>query len=169
MKTVDRFMSFVMPEPNSGCWLWTGATSSFGYGFFGLDGRKQLAHRVSWMLHHGAMPDRRTNVCHRCDVSACVNPDHLWLGTFQENNADKVRKGRQVLPPRRVGGANANARLSDDDVRAILRSRDRGRSIAKRYGVAESTIGMIRTGRNWPHLFSEWISIDATRRAEMKL
>ncbi len=93
---LDRFLDFVSPEPNTGCWLWTGATSKCGYGRFGVgkhQGGMVPAHRVSFALFHSVF-DSALEVAHRCDVRICVNPEHLWLATHQENMADMKRKGR---------------------------------------------------------------------------
>lgn len=76
------------------CWLWTGNTRHFGYGVIRVDGGKQEAtHRVSWRLHFGEIPDGMC-VLHRCDVPACVRPDHLFLGDRAANNADMAAKRR---------------------------------------------------------------------------
>lgn len=96
----ERFDLSYMPEPNSGCWLWIAAAKPPGYGVIGVNGRCSSAHRVSWQLHNGPIP-RGMHVCHRCDVPACVNPDHLWLGSHRENMADMVAKGRSLKPSRR--------------------------------------------------------------------
>jgi hypothetical protein len=93
----QRFMDKVSPEPNSGCWLWTGAATPFGYGNFMVmkAGKKstEKAHRFSYQLHHGPIPKGMV-VMHKCDVPGCVNPDHLSLGTPSENSRDIVKKGR---------------------------------------------------------------------------
>lgn len=78
------------------CWLWTGATDGHGYGIIWVNGRKQKAHRVSLGLA-GVSADGK-EACHRCDNPPCVNPDHLFVGTHQENMRDAVGKGR-VIPP----------------------------------------------------------------------
>lgn len=88
-----RFMQYVYMEPMSGCWLWTGSIAQHGYGVFGIKGHSQRAHRVSWAMHRGKIPDG-LYVCHRCDVPSCVNPAHLFLGTQRDNIHDCIKKGR---------------------------------------------------------------------------
>jgi hypothetical protein len=78
------------------CWLWTASTTTFGYGVIGRGGKGGgfvNAHRLSWQIHFGDIP-KGLCVLHRCDVPACVRPDHLWLGTKKENSLDAVAKGR---------------------------------------------------------------------------
>jgi len=82
------------PEPNSGCWLWTGTVSGSGYGELTIGRRRVGAHRVAWVLSKNDMIPPDAYVCHRCDTPLCVNPDHLFLGTTTENQRDASRKGR---------------------------------------------------------------------------
>lgn len=93
MKELERFEAKYIPEPNTGCWLWTSTQQTFGYGAFRFRGGYQKAHRVAWILYRGVIPD---NLCvlHKCDTPTCVNPDHLFLGSRTDNNADCIRKGR---------------------------------------------------------------------------
>ncbi len=95
--TQERFATKYRVDSDSGCWLWKGPFYVKGYGRFHSGSQSFRAHRASYMLHVGPIPDG-IFVCHRCDVPACVNPAHLFLGTHQENMRDKVAKGRQFLP-----------------------------------------------------------------------
>jgi hypothetical protein len=92
-----RFWSKVRITP--GCWVWTANKINKGYGVVGPGGCQEyiLSHRASWQLHNGEIPDGLC-VLHRCDNPACVNPDHLWLGTHQHNMLDKCAKGRSFPP-----------------------------------------------------------------------
>ncbi len=145
----DRFMSRVAFEPNTGCWIWTGLQSG-GYGLFWLIGRNRAAHRASWMLFHGVIP-AGLFVCHKCDVPLCVNPDHLFLGTPQENSADMARKGRGTQ-----GQRHWQAKLSDASVRSIKRILLSGMrtktSIAREFNVSLTAIYLVGAGRTWRHV-----------------
>ncbi len=94
LKRMKRFFDKVNKTGN--CWEWQ-ASKIDGYGAFKLDGKTQGAHRVSWGLHNGPIPDGLM-VCHKCDNRGCVNPGHLFLGTHSDNMKDCYAKGRMILP-----------------------------------------------------------------------
>lgn len=157
---LKRFMQRVEFDPMTSCWLWAGPTAAGGYGYFKYDGRVQKAHRVSWALHNGYMPNRDIKVCHRCDTPACVNPDHLWLGTQADNVADMVAKGRNRPPPPCYGSKNPGAVLDEDTVWAIRHMIKNGSftqpQIRASYGVAQMTINRIARYETWPHVHLNW-------------
>ena len=97
----QRFWKYV--EKTDSCWLWTGAKIGNGYGHITVKRQSIKTHRFSWELHYGAIPAGMF-VCHRCDVKACVRPDHLFLGTNQDNQLDAVAKGRHVCWNRGLRG-----------------------------------------------------------------
>ena len=161
-RDLARFMARVSPEPNSGCWLWAGVTSPAGYGQVArvASGRRRVrgAHRLSYEHFVGRIPDGLF-VCHRCDVPACVNPDHLFLGTHADNMADMRRKERGLhhTRPERLqrGVRHWKAKLTPDDVRSIRAMGAEGlaaKAIARRYGVHDRTIRSILRGQAWAHV-----------------
>ena len=145
------------------CWLWTGATYNFGYGVLSvsrLEGNVQ-AHRFSWQFHFGPIPGDQC-VLHKCDNPACVNPDHLFLGTRKINNEDMRLKGRHknppynnIPPPSHLGAAHPNAKLTDDCVRQIRALRLQGlsnKTLSAMFGVSIPQVWNIVTHRAWKHL-----------------
>lgn len=142
-----RFWSHVQKTPT--CWLWQGYCIADGYGSMSVGPKPTAAHRYSFELHKGPVPDGLF-VCHSCDVRNCVNPDHLWLGTLSDNNRDMALKGRAAS-----GSVNANSKLTERDVITIRLLMSEGLSngaIGKRYGVSKSTIWSIKRGITWGHL-----------------
>lgn len=126
-----------------GCWLWPDGRGRYG-AMATLDGTARV-HRVSWAVFKGKIP-RGMGVCHRCDVTRCINPKHLFLGTQTENMRDMRAKGRgKPPPPTPRGAAHPNARLSDKQVAAIRRIGDSRtqRAIAKKFKCRQSTVWRI--------------------------
>lgn len=153
----DRFEAYVEPELNSGCHLWSGTLNDAGYGILWIGQRLVRAHRFAFAEHHGPIPSGM-NVCHRCDTPACVNPDHLFLGTQAENMADMVAKARRVQGRVYRGVENSQAKLTEADARRILEEVAAGRpvtEVANDNGVSRTAVNHIIKGRNWSHLQSE--------------
>jgi hypothetical protein len=145
---VDKNGPLIM---SSRCWVWTRGRDVDGYGTIWRAGTNAKAHRVSFEINGGSIPDGLF-VCHKCDNPSCVNPDHLFLGTALENKRDCVRKGR-LSPP--IGEAHGRARLTAKQVLDI-RSRPAYRgltvNLAKEFGVHHMTISLIRNRKKWVHI-----------------
>lgn len=139
-------------ENEHGCWIWTASIqSSTGYGRFGMASyRVEYAHRASWAIYFGPIPSG-LYVCHKCDVRACVNPAHLFLGTAKENMQDASRKGRCVVPKESWHSSETHqvAKLTNAQVVDIRGSKDGSFSLAKKYGVAPATIWAARTRKTF--------------------
>lgn len=148
----ERFWSKVDIRGPDDCWIWTANKSYKGYGLFRHEHSIKSAHRVSFLLAFGAIPDG-LHVLHRCDVRACVNPRHLWAGTSLENIHDRVVKGRSGAPR---GEGSHLSKLTDVDVREIRRLYGECthslQSIAALYEVSAVNISSIVEFKTWKHL-----------------
>lgn len=144
--TLEEFLNRACPEPNTGCYLWTGYCLPGGYGQVKFGGRTALAHRAVWELVHGPTV---LDVLHKCDTPACINPEHLFEGTHLANMRDKVRKARHVTSP---GELNGSAKLTTGDVWEIRNSNESHVTLAKRYGVTLQNIRLIVSRQKWQHV-----------------
>jgi hypothetical protein len=146
-----RFDSNVHTEPNTGCWLWGGGLNNRGRGCIGIDGKTQKAHRVSWEIANGRPVPDGLHVLHACDVTWCVNPAHLSVGTHAENMADMVLKGRQA---HNRGELSPTAKLDAGQVRVILslKGRESASAVALRFRVTVGHVRNIWAGLKWAHL-----------------
>jgi hypothetical protein len=154
IEMLQRFQAKYKIDPVSKCWNWTASKQSDGYGRFRDGGKMRKAHRVSFELHCGPIPQGEghhgTCVLHKCDNRVCVNPEHLFLGTHDDNMADKVAKGRQV---RHRGTGHGRAKLSETDVLAIREAEGMTkRKIAAQFGVSETVIGHVLSRKLWAHI-----------------
>lgn len=138
--TPTTFFEMTMPCPATGCWLWMGSVNYQGYGLYHQNCTCRLAHRISWEVHHGTIP-AGLFVCHKCDVPLCVNPDHLFLGDYAINNADRDAKGRQVPKP---AFANPRAVLNPQALALIRADKRPSRFIAAELGVSSTTVRYAR-------------------------
>jgi hypothetical protein len=137
-----RFEGYV-DRTASGCWIWTGDKTRSGYGRIKVAGRSRRAHRVSYELYVGPIPDG-LRVCHTCDVRLCVNPAHLFVGTDADNVHDCVAKGRAR------GGSNNKWKIPPD-LREEIRAAYSGAwgeqtALAHKYGVHTATIAQVVRG-----------------------
>jgi DNA-binding XRE family transcriptional regulator len=141
-----RFMGKVDKQEN-GCWLWTGYKMPKGYGMFRFADGHKLAHRVSYSLFVGEL-DAEKEVMHKCDNPSCVNPKHLLLGTHLQNMQDAKQKARNAY-----GERHGRSVLTEEMVKRIKQSMGRTqKEIGKDFGVSQTTVWEIKTGRKWAHV-----------------
>lgn len=141
---IDR-LNYLIDE-KSGCWNWQGNLSSHGYGRVSYDGKYIGAHRGSYIVHVGEIPNGLV-ICHKCDNRACVNPDHLFLGTYSDNMQDASNKKR--LP---LGEDKVSSKLTNDNVINIRKDKRSNSEIADEYGVFRTTIARIKKRITWCHI-----------------
>lgn len=167
--TVKRFWNKV--DKSGECWTWTASKNNKGYGQLMTEPgeifttkRPVLAHRMSWMIHFGAIP-KDMEICHKCDNPQCVNPNHLFLGTHTDNMRDMIRKGKgamnqpnvmTVCPEKRHWGErNGQAKLTASQVREIRIGFQIGYSmneLGNMYGITRHAIGRIVRRQAWAHI-----------------
>lgn len=138
-----------IPEPNSGCWLWTGYATGSGYGATRRAGKWVLAHRLSYELHTSAI-DSGTVVRHRCDNPICVNPDHLEIGSVGDNVRDSVRRGRISRGEDRPAAKLTVAQVIA--IRALHADGIPNRVVAERYGISADNVRLIARRKAWRHV-----------------
>lgn len=141
-----RFWGFVNKAAPNGCWEWTASRRQKGYGQFWMGNTMKRTHRLSWELLRGPIPDG-LHVLHNCDNRLCVNPDHLRLGTHQENIAEMIAKGRNAtkLTPELV----REIRAAFQGVTGKKAKGDLSRQLSAKYGVNTASIWSIRRGLKW--------------------
>ncbi len=150
VKVVLQQRSKKMP---SGCIEWQGAIQRGGYGNLRMRNKTTLVHRASWIVNKGEIPDGLC-VLHRCDNRPCVNPDHLFLGTYADNNADCISKGRAKRSDRK-GENHHGAILGSKDILKIRKLYAGGKNkneLSKLFGVHSTTIHDIVIRRRWKHI-----------------
>lgn len=128
----------------SGCWVWTGGINGTGYPVTRYKGKVWTVHRL--VMHIAGHEIEGMAVCHRCDTPTCVNPDHLFVGSWGDNNRDRERKGRGRQPS---GARHGMALISDDTARSIFLDEVSGIEAARKYGVSVYTVCNIRRRRQW--------------------
>lgn len=145
---VKRFESKFIPEPNSGCWLWVASYNRYGYGQMNVYGwmninKPMTASRLSWMIYVG--DPGSLSVLHKCDVKACVNPDHLYLGTKSDNARDALKRGQMA-----TGFRLPHTRLSSKDIN-IIRLLGRlcipNHVLAEEFGISRSYVSRLLSGQ----------------------
>lgn len=160
---LKRFEDKYIFEPNTGCWLWTAASDSSGYGMIRAgENYMSKAHRVSWRLYRGEIP-QDMYVCHTCDTPSCVNPNHLFLGTHTDNMRDMASKGRSSGAGSLGminGENNGQSKLTEEAVKDIRKRYRRGnryhvgntRELAHIYGIRPDYVFKIYSRKVWKHV-----------------
>lgn len=150
----ERFFRYF--EKTDGCWIWTGKSmSKKGYAQIQIGGKgspKILAHRLSYQIHKGEIPDGMV-VMHKCDNPSCVNPDHLEVGSQSQNIKDAfLRKRKTAKPPHKFGESHYASKMKEADVLLIRESKERTADLALKYSVSKSAIERIKNRVTWKHL-----------------
>jgi hypothetical protein len=133
---------------DSGCWLWNRSLDDLGYGRISFLKNRLTAHRFSWIVHYGNIPDGM-HVLHKCDVRNCVNPDHLYLGTHQQNMKDRDSRGRLNHVK---GEKHPHAKLNEVkafEIRWLAANGYKQRDLAKEFGVTQRAVAQIIHHKTW--------------------
>lgn len=156
MNPIEYFWSKINKKSDSECWEWLGHKDHHNYGIIAIDHKRYRAHRLSWMLVNGDIPDNKL-VMHLCDNPSCVNPNHLKLGTQDDNMKDCKSKGRIV---KSIGENHGSAKLTEEQVIEIIKllnsNKIKQSKIAKIYNVSEVAISRIKLGKVWKHLHNKY-------------
>jgi hypothetical protein len=149
MKTVlERFEEKYIPEPNSGCWLWTASTFKGGYGQFWTGQKYTGAHRASYEMFRGEIAPKM-QILHSCDNPLCVNPEHLSVGTNLDNQHDSIKKGKKATFK---GETNPTHKLTMEQI-LIIREDNRPHGlIAKDFCISRSLVSSIKLRKKWKHI-----------------
>ncbi len=146
---IERFWTKV--EKYDGCWQWKASKNRDGYGKFSINRNDWvLAHRFSWELHYGPIPEG-LKVLHKCDNPECTNPDHLFIGTNLDNSRDCIQKGRFT----HKGELHFNSKFTEDqiiEIRKRYENREFQRIIAKDFGTTQAQISQIVLRKQWRHV-----------------
>ena len=142
----EKILRGAIPVPESGCWLWEGGVNPMGYGKTSMGKKTITAHRASYEVFVGKVPDGLF-VLHRCDVPSCVNPSHLFLGTQADNINDKVNKQRQAK-----GERHGMSKITEEVAAKIKFGGGPHAVAAKKYGISACMVSQIRSGMYWKHV-----------------
>jgi len=152
MELRNYFWERVNKNGPNGCWLWTSWKTPGGYGAGNFNGVFLIASRLSVLLHNGKL-DTTKAVCHKCDNRRCVNPDHLYEGTYKENFRDMFVRGRYVFMR---GSANGHSKLNEQQVKEIRESfsprRITKQMLADKFCISLSVIEQVIARKTWKHV-----------------
>lgn len=150
--TFLHIQEYSTPCQDTGCWNWQRAIAANGYGHVRENQKTQTAHRRAYELKHGVSLTRDIDVCHKCDNRACVNPDHLFLGTRRDNMQDCAAKGRTSRLYRTRGEGQPGAKLNNAAVLYIRQSSESLSALARRFGVSKKAVWLVRQRKTWGHV-----------------
>lgn len=143
-KIIKRFWPYI--DKSEDCWNWVGCVNNKGYGYFKINDKMYLAHRIAYFLYYG---QPKNIIMHTCDNPKCCNPKHLKDATYFENIADRDQKGRQA---KLKGEDNGRSKLTEDQVKQIRKMDGTLKEIARQFGVAFSQISSIKNRKTWKHV-----------------
>ena len=151
----ERFWTNVVVKSPNDCWEWQAGKSKKGYGTFTMNGQRDYAHRVSYQLHYGPIPNDLC-VCHSCDNRPCCNPAHLFLGTNADNSADMAQKGRAKNRGQGNKGELHNLAKITESIALEIRERqakgEQQTDITKRLGISKYIVWDVVHCKTWTHI-----------------
>lgn len=153
---IDRFSTKYEIDPVTGCWNWIKSCDGQGYGQFWSGSKLMRSHRWAYNYYKGNL-SQNLCVCHKCDNIKCVNPDHMFLGTQDDNLKDMTNKGRRALDTAKNrntarGERQGRSKLTEEQVREILTFNGNQHDIARKFNVTHSLISSIKLRKVWKHL-----------------
>jgi len=147
----QRLLDNVRVDEQTGCWDWLKFKDRNKYGHIKVLGKSELVHRIAYQTLVGDIPSGMF-VCHRCDNPSCLNPEHLFVGTNQDNIDDKVAKNRQSKIGQQKGSKHSLAKLTEKDIVDIRISTLSQNKLALLYGMTQSSISQIQNKITWSHV-----------------
>ena len=151
-KRHHRFKSNISKDPVTGCWNWKSTLNRLGYGVFVAGNRtkgtyfRKSAHRTAWMMRYGPVPEGK-NLLHSCNNPACVNTDHLRIGTHKQNMEDRKAAGNYLQ-----GSKHFNSKYTEELARSVYAAEGAEHAVARRFGVPRDWVNRVRSGRGWKHI-----------------
>jgi HNH endonuclease len=142
----EKFYNCIEIITETGCWIWLRSLNNSGYAIVNESRKIIPMHRWSYERFKGKIPENMC-VCHSCDIRSCVNPNHLWLGSWQDNINDKVNKNRQAK-----GEKAPKAKLTSEMVLEIYKSKAPIKLLMKKYNMSKRSIVGIRHKESWKHI-----------------